>query len=209
MASCSYTGNDFCHLGARHTSPHRTWHSDKIASLESQLAERDRELDERERILRMAYCRIASAPPGDLSLQSLREYQSGELLDILIAFEMALTEREVSQERSESKLSTAEAARDCLGNQVGSLQASIEDFEEQIVTLRARVEGLEKFTRFVSRNKGSHTAMAIELLERLKPTPEAQGCGKTFVDCFVYTVCESGGLLCPDCSKPTPDAGEE
>ena len=78
------------------------------------------------------------------------------------------------------KLSTAEAERDAaweetekLYEQNLNLDSWRKRWQGENTTLRARVEELEKFTRFVSRNKGSHTAMAIEVLERLEPTPDA------------------------------------
>lgn len=50
---------------------------------------------------------------------------------------------------------------------------------KRIHTLEAENERLKKFAGFVSRNKGSHTAMAKELLESLAtPHPPAEPAGE-------------------------------
>lgn len=45
MGECHWTQEYQCFLGADHPDPHRTWASDKIESLEVQLAEAERQLD--------------------------------------------------------------------------------------------------------------------------------------------------------------------
>ncbi len=135
----------------------------------SKLSTAEAERDEAERLLRLAYAMVSNEDAGYQSLKHLRKDHSPELADIAIAFDLSIASLRAEQDTARERIVEQEVAARELGDKWRKM---VDVREDELTTLRARVEELEKFTRFFSRNKGSHTAMAIELLERLEPTPD-------------------------------------